>query len=60
MKTCRLCRRPFDPDRSLTDPAQQAGLFLARERYGDAGELCPACLTSRGLLGMMYGREFDD
>lgn len=58
MKSCRVCGRDFDPAAAVTDPAEEAGLFLARELYGDAGELCPVCLASRGVLGMMYCREF--
>ncbi len=59
MKDCRLCQTPFDPAAPVTDPAVEAGLFLAREFYGDGGELCHECLASRGRLGMMYCREFD-
>ena len=55
MKNCALCRRRFDPEQPPADPAQEAGAFLAREVYGDAGELCPDCLASRGRLAMMYG-----
>ena len=58
MKTCSVCMKEFDPDRRPATPAEEAGLFLARELYGDAGELCPACLANRGQLGMMYCREF--
>ncbi len=58
MKTCRLCSREFDPAAPLTEPAQQAGAILAEEQYGDAGELCPDCLASRGRLAMMYCSEF--
>ncbi len=59
MNDCSLCGRPFDPSEPLDEPAQQAGLFLARERFGDAGELCPTCLAGRGVLAMMYCPEFD-
>lgn len=58
MKECKVCGRSFDPEAAAADPAQEAGAFLARELYGDAGELCPRCLASRGALGMMYCREF--
>ena len=54
MKKCRLCQQEFDPEMELTDPAQLAGQHLAREDYGDDGELCPDCLASRGRLAMMY------
>lgn len=54
MKTCKVCKTTFDPDARPTDPAEEAGLFLAREKYGDAGELCLSCLANRGRLAMMY------
>lgn len=44
----------FDPERLPDEPAVQAGLILARERYHDAGQVCADCLTSRGRLAMMY------
>jgi len=59
MKTCSVCKKKFDPDRQPSDPAEQAGLFLARELYDDAEQLCLQCLANRGRLGMMYLREFD-
>jgi hypothetical protein len=59
VKACRLCNSSFDPTLPVTDPAVEAGLFLAREFYGDGTELCQECLASRGRLGMMYCREFD-
>lgn len=58
MKNCRLCKRPFDPEQPLDDPAQQAGLILAKEEYGDATELCGDCLASRGQLAMMYRQDY--
>lgn len=58
MKTCSICKAPFDPEVRPTEPAEEAGLFLARENYGDAGELCLACLANRGRLAMMYCREY--
>lgn len=59
MKTCSVCGQPFDPAQQPTDPAEEAGVFLAKELYGDAGSLCLPCLANRGRLGMMYLREFD-
>jgi len=59
MKTCSVCGKPFDPAQPPTEPAEQAGAFMARELYGDTGELCLPCLASRGRLGMMYLHEFD-
>lgn len=60
MKTCSLCQARFDPTSRTADPATEAGLFLARELYDDADDVCPRCLTNRGTLGMMYCREFKD
>lgn len=59
MRGCRICGRPFDPAAATNSPAEEAGAVLACELYGDAGELCPTCLASRGTLAMMYLREFD-
>jgi hypothetical protein len=57
MKTCTICKKIFDPEEKAGSPAGEAGAFMASELWGDAGELCPACLESRGVLGMMYCRE---
>lgn len=57
---CVLCQRLFDPDQPLTDPAEIAGLHLARQEYGDAGKVCSACLASRGRLAMMYRSDCFD
>jgi len=54
MTTCRHCGSEFDPDNLPDDPSVQAGLILAEEQYGDAGEVCANCLSSRGRLSMMY------
>ena len=54
MKSCRHCHREFDPQDLPDEPAVQAGLLLAQERYNDAGCLCANCLASRGRLAMMY------
>jgi rubredoxin len=51
---CRHCGAEFDPERLPDEAAVQAGLILARERYHDAGLVCPNCLASRGRLAMMY------
>lgn len=58
MKTCPVCKRSFDPGQKPENPSQEAGAFLAEALWQDAGELCPTCLANRGLLGMMYCREF--
>lgn len=59
MKACSICKKEFDPEAKGNDPAEQAGAFLAEALYDDAGDLCPTCLANRGMLGMMYCREFD-
>jgi hypothetical protein len=59
-QTCVLCQRSFDPDQPLADPAELAGLHLAKQEYGDAGKVCPACLASRGRLAMMYRSDCFD
>lgn len=58
MKDCSVCGQAFDPEQKPTTPDQEAGAFLAAELYQDVGQLCPACLASRGKLGMMYCTEF--
>ncbi|PLX86234.1 MAG: hypothetical protein C0617_01225 [Desulfuromonas sp.] len=58
MRTCTVCGKDFDPDRAASDPAEEAGAIMAREQWGDDGQLCLTCLASRGTLGMMYCREF--
>lgn len=60
MKDCLLCKKPFDPDQPLTEPAQIAGQLLAEEDYGDGGQLCADCLSSRGRLAMMYRSDCFD
>ena len=58
LKSCRLCNKDYDPQQALEEPAQQAGLIMAQEEYGDAGELCADCLASRGRLAMMYRQDY--
>ena len=60
MKECKCCRKGFDPDQQITDPAQIAGQLLAEQDYGDAGQLCLDCLASRGRLAMMYRSDCFD
>ncbi len=60
MKDCSICGRKFDPAQPLRLPEEQAGQLLAEEEYGDAGQLCAACLASRGRLAMMYRTESFD
>ena len=60
MRGCLLCQKEFDPKLVLTEPAQIAGQLLAEEDYGDAGQICPDCLSSRGQLAMMYRSDCFD
>jgi len=60
MKRCAVCGRDFDPAQPPATPAEEAGLLMAQEMWGDAGDLCPPCLASRGTLGMMYCQECFD
>jgi len=57
---CRLCQREFEALQEDQDPAVQAGIILARERYGDIDRICRDCLASRGRLAMMYDPEVFD
>ena len=54
MIECRHCGEEFDPENLPGDNDVQAGLLLARERYGDEGKVCAKCLASRARLAMMY------
>jgi hypothetical protein len=56
-KICTVCHKEYDPGQQPSSPAEEAGAFMARELWDDAGDLCPACLANRGTLGMMYCRE---
>jgi len=60
MKNCKVCGKPFDVEEKSNDPAVLAGIILAQEKYGDAGEVCLDCLSSRGRLAMMYDPEVFD
>lgn len=60
MKSCRFCNKEFDPEQTFDDPAHQAGLIMAEEEYGDAGDICGDCLISRGRLAMMYRSDYFD
>jgi hypothetical protein len=57
VKICSVCKQEFDPNQIPGTPAEEAGAFMAKEMWQDAGDLCPACLAARGVLGMMYCRE---
>ena len=54
MIPCRHCGEEFDPENLQDNASVEAGLILAAERYGDAGEVCANCLANRGRLAMMY------
>lgn len=58
LKSCRFCGKDFDPHQPFDEPAQQAGLILAEEEYGDTGHICGDCLASRGRLAMMYRSDY--
>ena len=58
LKACRFCRKEFDHQQPFDEPAQQAGLIMAVEEYGDAGDICGDCLASRGRLAMMYRSDY--
>ncbi|MFA5517399.1 MAG: hypothetical protein WDA20_14065 [Desulfuromonadales bacterium] len=57
METCKICGKSFDPALPPREPAEEAGAILAREQYGDAGQVCLVCLGNRGRLAMMYGPQ---
>ncbi|PLX99108.1 MAG: hypothetical protein C0623_10435 [Desulfuromonas sp.] len=59
MKTCTVCKKEFDSDEKSLDPAVEMGAFLGENILKDGEELCPTCLASRGVLGMMYCRNLD-
>ena len=54
MIPCRHCGEEFDPDNLPEGTEIEAGMILARDRYGDDGKVCANCLASRGRLAMMY------
>ena len=54
MIPCRHCGEEFDPENLPGGSEVEAGMILARERYGDHGKVCANCLASRGRLAMMY------
>lgn len=58
LKNCRFCGKEYDSNQSLDEPAQQAGLIMAQEEYGDADDICADCLSSRGRLAMMYRSDY--
>lgn len=56
---CLYCGCDFDPETVETaSPEVQVGVLLAKERYGDVGQVCAKCLASRGRLAMMYDCDF--
>ncbi len=59
-RPCLLCKRLYDPDQPLADPAELAGLHLAEQEYDDVGKVCPSCLAGRGRLAMMYRSDCFD
>ncbi len=59
MKTCTVCKKEFDPEERQNETAVEMGSFLGEHVLKDGEELCPTCLASRGVLGMMYCRNLD-
>jgi hypothetical protein len=57
LRTCTLCTKEFDPDLPPSLYAE-AGEWLAREVWSDAGELCHLCRENRARLAMMYCQEY--
>ena len=60
MRECHHCGKSFEPVIENHDPAVQAGIHLAMEKYGDLESTCCECLASRGRLAMMYDPEMFD
>jgi hypothetical protein len=58
MKTCTLCGKEYD-EQAASSMYAEAGEWLAKEVWQDAGELCPTCLESRATLVMMYGHDIN-
>jgi hypothetical protein len=56
--TCGICGALFGGEEGERSPFLEAGEFLAKEKWNDAGKLCPRCLESRALLTIMYDPEF--
>jgi hypothetical protein len=58
MKTCKICKAEFDETAPQTLYGE-AGEWLAKEMWEDAGELCMTCLENRARLSMMYCHEMN-
>lgn len=56
MKNCTICGKDFDETAPRSDYAE-AGEWLAKEIWQDAGNLCELCLENRARLAMMYLHE---
>lgn len=54
---CALCSIEFNPNEPSSAYAE-AGEWLAKEVWRDAGELCPLCRENRARLAMMYCPEY--
>lgn len=58
LPACTICGAEFSGEAPKSEFAE-AGAWLAEEVWGDAGELCPRCLESRGKLAMMYCHDLN-
>lgn len=58
MKNCTICHVDFDENAPATI-FSEAGEWLAKEVWRDAGDLCPRCLENRARLAMMYCHEYN-
>jgi hypothetical protein len=57
-KTCDICGNCYDDSAPLSEFAE-AGEWLAKEVWLDAGKLCPVCLENRTRLVLMYCPEYN-
>jgi hypothetical protein len=58
MKICSICQAEFD-EHAPSSLYGEAGEWLAKEMWDDAGELCQSCLENRARLAMMYCHEMN-
>ena len=57
VRVCTMCKSEYD-ETALRSGYAEAGEWLAREVWSDAGELCPLCRENRARLTMMYCQEY--
>ncbi|HEU0265152.1 MAG TPA: hypothetical protein VFR01_05440 [Geobacterales bacterium] len=56
---CAVCGQGWQEEGGQT-LLGEAGADLAAQAGEEPKDICPRCLESRGLLSMMYCREFRD